>query len=76
MTHIEERDATPSDGYTLSRTRDGNRIAVDVAHVYVCRSNVGSLNLAVCRVEGFANIYASYSLPSQYAHIVDREGAL
>lgn len=64
MTGIEERDATPSDGYTLSRTRERNGIAVDVAHVYVGRSNVGSLNLAVCWVDGFANTYASYSLPT------------
>ena len=64
MTVVEERNVTPSDGYTLRGTRDGNGVAVDVTHVYVRRSNVGSLNLAICRVEGFANIYASYSFPN------------
>ena len=74
MTVIEERDVTPSDGYTLRGTRDGNGISVDVTHVYVRRSNIGSLNFAVCRVEGFANIYASYSLPTKSVCILDREG--
>ena len=76
MTGIEERNVTPSDGYTLRRTSDGNGIAVDVAYIYVWRSNVGSLNLAVCRVEGFSDIYASYNLPTQYTHFGSRRGVI